>query len=273
MNIIKRCRYGLMIYNSRDIWQGRSFDRYGEYSESEVQLFRRLVQPGGAVIDIGANIGSHTLAFIRIVGPGGFVVAFEPESNAFYALCGNMAINNVHNVFCFQQAVGRETGIITVPLLDLEKTVNFGGLQLNKDYSGGPNYQVVLNKLDAISVERCDLIKIDIEGMEVDALEGGREFINKFRPYLYVENNDKERLQAYMQSMNYKTYQHQAPFFNPDNFYEEKQDVFRDANGVYVVSDNLLGVPAEKQCPINEDELRSLCPEPQPSQRPPVVLS
>ena len=44
MNVMKRCRYGMMIYNRRDIWIGKSFETYGEYSESEIQLFRAALK-------------------------------------------------------------------------------------------------------------------------------------------------------------------------------------------------------------------------------------
>src|ERR1019366_7938506 len=105
MYLVRRCKYGLMMYNRKDIWVGRSLEVYGEFSENEVKLFREIVKPGNTVIDVGANIGTHTVAFSRLVGSG-VVVAFEPERTAFYALAGNLALNNIRNTFCFQQAIG-----------------------------------------------------------------------------------------------------------------------------------------------------------------------
>ena len=66
MNLIKKSLYGLMIYNNSDIWVGRSIEKYGEYSESEVQVFRDFIKPGFAILDVGANTGSHTIAFSRL---------------------------------------------------------------------------------------------------------------------------------------------------------------------------------------------------------------
>ena len=182
MNRIRECRYGLMIYNDKDIWVGRSLERYGEFSESEVRLFREVIKPGSIVLDIGANIGCHTVAFSKIVGPGGRVFAFEPERINFNTLAGNVAINNLLNVYVSQQAVGASPGFICVPEIDHELTDNMGGLSLCTDYSTVQHYAVHLVALDLFSFPAVDFIKIDTEGMEKSALDGARETILKFKP-------------------------------------------------------------------------------------------
>jgi len=221
----------MMVYNQNDIWQGRSFDTYGEYSEEEVILFRKHIKPGHTVFDVGANIGSHTLAFSRLVGPTGLVVAIEPERHNFYTLCGNVAVNNIRNVFCFQQALGKETGSIDIPEIDEATTNNFGAIDLTRDYSKFPHYPVTLNTLDNIGVDKCDFIKIDVEGMEKAVIEGAINKINKFKPILYVEDDRTEKsqeLREYIKSLDYKIYKHYPRFFNPQNFYEEPINVFND---------------------------------------------
>lgn len=77
-NVVKECRHGKMIYNKNDMYIGRSLDRYGEYSEGEVDLFRQIVHQGDTVLEVGANLGAHTLALALLVGEGGCVHAFEP---------------------------------------------------------------------------------------------------------------------------------------------------------------------------------------------------
>ena len=133
MNKLIDARYGKMIFNTKDIWVGKSFENYGEFSELEVDLFRDCLKSKDVVIDVGANIGSHTIAFQRIVGDSGMVIAFEPERMNFNTLCGNVAINNLRNIYCFHNAVGDQSGAIAVPELDIEKTENFGGLSLTKE--------------------------------------------------------------------------------------------------------------------------------------------
>ncbi len=160
MNIIRRTKHGLMIYNQKDIWQGKSFDVYGEYSQSEVDLYTKIISPGDTVIEVGGNIGSLMLPLARLIGPQGTMMTFEPERTAFYALAGNIAINNLRNVFCFQQAISNKLGQLDVPELDIDKTDNFGGLELDKDYSQCPHYPVGLNTIDNINLSKCDIIKV-----------------------------------------------------------------------------------------------------------------
>lgn len=81
-NRLVRARHGFMLYSRFDTVVGRSIEYYGEYFESEV------------VIDVGANIGAHTLALARIVGPTGRVLAFEPVRTIHQVLCANMALNS-----------------------------------------------------------------------------------------------------------------------------------------------------------------------------------
>lgn len=226
-----------MIYNCKDVWQGKSLETYGEYSQSEVDLFGKVVKQGDTVLEIGGNIGSLMLPLSRLIG-NGILMTFEPERTAFYALAGNIAINNLRNVFCFQQAMGKETGAIKIPELDIDKTENFGGLELDKDYSQCPHYPVGLNTIDNLGLQRCDLIKIDVEGMELAVLEGAAKTIEKFNPILIVEDDRQQKSEAlreFIRSKGYKMYVHQAPFFNPNNWYGVNEDVFGN-----VVSINLF---------------------------------
>jgi FkbM family methyltransferase len=260
MNLLKKCRYGMMIYNNSDIWIGRSLEKYGEFSESEVQLFREVVKPGSVVVDIGANIGCHSLALSKIVGPMGVVFAYEPERHNFNTLCGNMAINNVRNVFCFQKALGAASGTIAVPELDMEKTVNFGGLSLTEDYSGGVHYAVPLTTIDETNFLRLDFLKIDIEGMEKFALEGGAQTIKKLKPHMYVENDREDKskdLIDYIKSLDYIVYKHLAPMYNPNNFFEDSENVFLSKNNEvvsHIVSGNVFCHHKDVPCPIDSQK-------------------
>ena len=70
-NILKTCRHGLMVYNRNDAYIGRSLDLYGEFSQGETELFQQVVGIGDVVIEVGANIGAHTLRLAQLAGPGG----------------------------------------------------------------------------------------------------------------------------------------------------------------------------------------------------------
>jgi FkbM family methyltransferase len=238
VNIVKQCRYGKMIINRRDRWIGDSLDIYGEFSESEVEVFRKYVKPGDVVLDVGANIGAHTVVLSQLVGEKGLVVAFEPERYNYYTLCGNLALNNITNVIAFQQAVGEKKGTIKVPYINTPYNDNYGSLELDKDYSKIPHYTVPCSTIDGLELEKCNFIKLDIEGMEKWALMGGKETIKKFHPIMYIEDDREDKskeLREFISSLGYSIEEHNAPLFNPDNYNKEKYNVFGG-----IVSKNIL---------------------------------
>jgi FkbM family methyltransferase len=236
----KTCRYGQMLYNINDKYIGPSLDLYGEFSEGEVELFRQIVKPGNVVVEVGANIGAHTVFLARQVAPGGMVLAFEPQRVIHQTLCANMALNSLPNVFCMQAAVGAEHGVLKVPPLDYTRETNFGGVALG-NYQVGE--QVPLVTLDSYTLPACHLIKVDVEGMEEDALRGAVGLINRYRPTLYVENDrdDKsEGLIRFIDSLGYRMYWHRPLYFNPDNFMCNPNNIFSN-----VISINMLCIPQE----------------------------
>jgi FkbM family methyltransferase len=235
---VRDCRHGRMLYNIHDIYIGRSLDLYGEFSEGEIELFKRIVKPGDVVVDVGANIGAHTLWFAKATAPNGGVLAFEPQRLIFQALCANMALNGVTNAICRQEAVGAEPGQITVPVLDPEKELNFGGVELGEFTQGD---QIPVVRLDDLPIGRCKLLKVDVEGMELAVLQGAAKLIGRLKPVLYVENDRRDRRDAlirYIDSLGYDCYWHYPMLFNPDNYLKNPTNVFEG-----VASINMVCVP------------------------------
>lgn len=70
-------KHGTFLIPPKDIYIGRSLEVYGEWCEGEVALFAQLLKPGATVVEVGANIGSHTVPIARAVGPTGMVFAIE----------------------------------------------------------------------------------------------------------------------------------------------------------------------------------------------------
>jgi FkbM family methyltransferase len=244
---VKRCRNGLFMYNIHDKYVGGSLDRYGEFSEGEAGLFRQFIRPGMIVLDIGANIGAHTVTFAKLVRPNGCVIAFEPQRVVHQLLCGNIALNALENVASLRLALGRQNGEILVPPQDYSKPNNFGGVMLR---TSGEGEMVPLQTLDSFNPPNCHFIKIDVEGMEQEVIEGGRGLLARCQPILYVENDrweKSENLIACLHSLGYRTYWHLTKLFNPKNYFGSSENVFSD-----LFSFNVLCVPQSANIEVKE---------------------
>ena len=241
-NRVKKTRDGVIMYNIHDKYVGRSFDIYGEFSELECALFRQIMKPGMTALDIGANIGAHTVPMAKLVGSNGSIIAFEPQRLMFQMLCGNVALNGLTNVQTFMQAVGKEAGTVEVPSLAFDVPNNFGGMSLLSNIEPGFRHESVpIIALDQLNCPRCDFMKIDVEGMEQLVLEGAAMTLLRCQPLLYVENDrqDKsEQLIHHLLDAGYRLYWHLPPLFNPQNFFECSENIFPD-----IVSNNMLGIP------------------------------
>lgn len=242
---IKLFRYGRIIYRPGDTYIGKGLYLYGEFSEGEVELFRKYITKEDVVVDVGANIGCHTIVFARIAKN---VIAFEAQRPIFQILCGNMAINDFRNVVALNEAIGQANGEIKVPVLDYSVDNNLGSTSLQGHRHDGEGLQTELCRLrtiDSIGLAKCDFIKADIEGMELDMLLGATQTIEKFRPILYVENDDPLKSPALLShlliGLHYKVYWHIPALFNPNNFEGVQNNIFGG-----IGSANLLCLPAEK---------------------------
>jgi FkbM family methyltransferase len=228
-----------MLYLVTDQYIGQSLDRYGEFSEGEQELFRRLVQPGWTIVEIGANMGAHTIPLARAVGFRGTVHAFEPQRVLFQFLCANIALNALGHVHAHQVALGRQVGTLVVPRLNYSVAQNFGGLELGRWQDGEP---VPAATVDTLNLPACHFLKVDVEGMEEDVLVGAEHTIRRCQPLLYVENDREDKsadLIRYLLGLGYRLFWHVPALFNPRNYFGVAENIFGK-----IVSVNMLGLPA-----------------------------
>src|SRR5262249_28848481 len=150
---LKQCKHGVMMFYANDSYIGRSLDFYGEFSEGEVELFKQVSRPGMTVVDVGANIGAHTVYFSKAVGARGRVPAFEPQRVLHQILCGNIALNDCTNVTAVHAGLGAKSGSVAVPAIDYARGGNFGGVALDERKGGE---LVPLHTLDSYSLVSCD---------------------------------------------------------------------------------------------------------------------
>lgn len=249
-NQLARTREGYVLYNTNDIYIGQAIAKYGEFSRLEMELFEQIIGQNDIIIEVGANIGAHTIGLAQRVGPYGRVLAFEPQRIVFQTLCANIALNSLTNVDCYWAAAGVEPGFIEVPELDPQQRSNFGGVSL-KSWVGGQRVECI--PLDRFfDLPRLSFIKVDVEGMEAEVLAGGRKLIDKFRPVLYVENDRLEKSEALMRQvadMGYRMYWHMPRLFNPNNFYGIADDIYPG-----IVSLNMLCVHRDSPKKVDAPE-------------------
>lgn len=193
------------------------------YDQSDVALLltvldlrRRYHGDGVVAVDCGANIGVQTVEWAKHMTSWGVVVAIEAQERIYHALAGNLAINNCFNARAIHAAVTSAPGSMKIPNPNYLAPASFGSLELKKrdepefigqdiDYSEGKMVDVRAITLDAFNFPRLDLIKIDVEGMELDALAGATKCIATHRPILLIEaiKVDGAKLRAVLESWNY----------------------------------------------------------------------
>ncbi|OQW68076.1 MAG: FkbM family methyltransferase [Proteobacteria bacterium ST_bin12] len=184
-----------------------------------LSLRRKYFGDGVVGLDCGANIGVHTVEWAKHMHQWGRVIAFEAQEKVYYALAGNIAINNCLNASAQLAAVGSENKEIKIPVPDYLVPASFGSLELKQnksnefigqkiDYSDAAMLAVQQKTIDSLNLPRVDLIKIDVEGMEVDVLQGAVETIKRCKPMMTIEiiKTDKVQVEAFLMLHGYQTY-------------------------------------------------------------------
>ncbi|QEF98212.1 hypothetical protein Mal15_22610 [Stieleria maiorica] len=236
-NRLVKGRDGWFLVNANDMYIGRSFIKYGEFSRGEMQLFRQIVRPGDVVAEIGANIGAHTVGLAQQVQPQGRVVAFEPQPVVFQNLCANLALNGLTHVDAVHAGLGDQITTTVIPNIRYEQEGNFGGFSLSDQYSQGTTVDVKRFD-DVFCYPRLNFIKVDVEGMEAAVLRGARESIDRFKPVLYVENDRTEQSEALIRlimDMGYRLWWHIPRLFSNDNFFGDRENIFGNLASLNVV--------------------------------------
>ena len=145
---------------------------HDEYSLGAILPF---IEQGAWVVDAGAFIGDHTIAYLKKVGPEGKVFAFEPNPAAYACLC-----HNCPDAVTFNSGLSN-----TESVASYKPDPNAGAGHL--DIGEGDTKLVTL---DSLNLRRCDFLKIDVEGWEYEALEGAERTILTHRPVMWIEINE-----------------------------------------------------------------------------------
>jgi len=166
-------------------------------SELPVQreIARRL-QRGGVFYDVGANVGFFSLIAGRLVGDQGHVCAFEPQPRNAAAVAENARLNDMAHVKVFDVAVGSDTCRDELVMTEWD-----GGATLSK-FPSGPAAPIDRIEVQVVSLDEFipsrrlpppTFVKIDVEGAELEVIEGMRRTIARCRPVLLYEIDDGDR--------------------------------------------------------------------------------
>jgi FkbM family methyltransferase len=232
--VLAAANHGTMIVNRNDsfdtpgmtIGVGHNIFQYSSCGQEEIDAALQLLDSrrkhfgdGVVAIDCGANIGVHTVEWARHTHGWGETFAFEAQERIYYALVGNLAINNCFNARAMWAAVGAKAGRIRVPVPDYLVPSSFGSLEIRPgdktefigqkiDYSEAKTLDTRMVAIDDLQLARLDMIKIDIEGMELEALEGARQSILRHKPQMLIERikADQAALNTFLLAHGYKLF-------------------------------------------------------------------
>ena len=207
----------------------------GHVISKAVELMKNA-EPG-IVLDIGANMGSFSIP-LAYYNPNFHFVCFEPQRMVYNQLCGNVAINYLNNVEPYNFGLSTESKSLIVQVPDYRLETNIGAFSLDDEVRSKEDYlcktkgmqeQIYLRTLDSIMIEHIRLIKIDVEGMELDVIKGGLETLKKngYPPILFEswESRDwflprRQELFSFLESLGYE-----VTSMGEDNFAVYKGEV------------------------------------------------
>ena len=168
-------------YTGRNAGIEREQTRGLFFEAMELEELRKVVGPGAHVVDVGANTGNHTIFF---AGPmkAASVVPFEPLPAAAAALRASVARNDLQNVDLSRLGIGVSDGKDRMRLV-FSGRGGLGATSLEPDPAG----EIIVAPLDSMVSGRVDLLKVDVEGMEMSVLAGSRELIRRWKPLIFIE--------------------------------------------------------------------------------------
>jgi FkbM family methyltransferase len=166
----------------------------GMFERRTALALGRLVEPSSLVLDIGANIGAHTLTLADLVGPKGRVMAFEPTDYAFRKLRRNLDLNptlasRVETLHCFLTGDDQAS----VPAAIYSSWPLTSGSELHPKHLGREmqTEAAQARSLDSVLSENADrrvqLVKLDVDGYECDVLRGATKMLRDSRPVFVME--------------------------------------------------------------------------------------
>jgi FkbM family methyltransferase len=192
--IIESMDAQFLIFNGNDLISNAL--RNGGYELDLHAMSERILSKhkNGVVLDIGANLGSYCIPLAK-KHPDIKFHAFEPQRIISYQLCANVIINSLENVYAYELALSNESTSLELITPDYATEGNIGAFSINDEVRANEYECPTVNTTDRIDVTLLDwlnfdnirLLKIDVEGHELEVIQGGIETIkrNNYPPIIF----------------------------------------------------------------------------------------
>lgn len=209
------------LFKTRD-YISTSIRKYGHFEKRTQELARQFIKEG-VVLDIGCNLGSFTIPLAKEFVNTRFV-AFEPQRVVYQQFNANVFLNSLTNVKCHNTGLAEKSMRLMGGVPDYKKCANIGGLTLNFEIEQRRSNTLTgqfsrwdflttydVKTLDDFNIRDIDLIKIDVEGMELNVLLGAKQTLeeNNYPPIIFECWQDewfedqRTRLFVFLQEMGY----------------------------------------------------------------------
>lgn len=158
----------------------------GVYEPDILSVIKQHLRAGDTFVDIGTNIGQHSLFAASVVGPKGKVVSFEPIPRLIEQFNESIILNHFSNIIEVQEFACSNTAESLAIKINPGNIGGSGFHHTNKEYEEIKVETICADNI-LLGMEKINFIKIDTEGHELEALQGLKETLQKFRPTLLIE--------------------------------------------------------------------------------------
>jgi len=234
-------RVGEFLIYKKDQVISQAIKLFGEYCHAEVTLMSRYLTENSCMLDIGTNIGYHAVGVHKETKCQ--VVGFEPNPKHFAVASYNA--RGLEKIQIVNGAASNKKQTFFMKDFDPSVESNYGDIH-KTDTDGQIEVQAIT--VDSLTLNRCQFMKIDVEGHELEALEGSKKTISKFRPAIMFEAMEWDVWTACYNFLEERKYKHYwvACRTKPVDETYKKTDVNPFGNSTV---SNILAVPAEREQP------------------------
>jgi FkbM family methyltransferase len=183
-----------LVFKGQDLISNHLKKELYENDIHQLALKILLDKPDGLVLDIGANLGTFCVPLAQKI-PALKFHAFEPQRIIYYQLCANVIINSLGNVYTYELALSNKEVDVELAMPDYTKETNIGAFSVDEEVrkneyecsTVNTTDKIQLCPLDLLAFSNVKLIKIDVEGHELEVIKGGIETIkaNNYPPIIF----------------------------------------------------------------------------------------